>query len=58
MIGHFIQLLGSIAAEPSKKIGLLPMLTAAEQQQLLVEFNDTSKDYPKDKTIIDLLKNR
>jgi amino acid adenylation domain-containing protein len=30
------------------------MLTAAEEHQLLVEFNDTAVDYPKDKTITDL----
>jgi len=30
------------------------MLTKAEEQQLLVEFNDTAVDYPKDKTIVDL----
>ena len=30
------------------------MLTNKEEHQLLVEFNDTKTDYPKDKTIIDL----
>ena len=30
------------------------MLTAKEKHQLLVEFNNTTVDYPKDKTIVDL----
>ncbi len=54
MIGHYKELLGSIVKQPYQKIGLLPMLTAAEEHQLLVEFNDTAVDYPKDKTIVDL----
>ncbi|MGI8581609.1 MAG: non-ribosomal peptide synthetase [Chitinophagaceae bacterium] len=30
------------------------MLTASEEHQLLVEFNHTASEYPKDKTIVDL----
>ena len=30
------------------------MLTKAEQDQVLVDFNDTRLEYPKDKTIMDL----
>ena len=54
MIGHYKELLGSIVKQPHQKIGLLFMLTAEEEYQLLVEFNDTNVDYPKDKTIVDL----
>ena len=54
MINHYTMLLSTIVKEPSQKIDLLPMLTASEQHQLLVEFNDTSVAYPKEKSIIDL----
>ncbi|MEH1954356.1 amino acid adenylation domain-containing protein [Nostoc sp.] len=49
--GHFVTLLEAIVANPSERISQLPMLTASEQQQLLVEWNDTSVDYPQDKCI-------
>ena len=54
MINHFKMLLDSIVAAPQQKIGELTMLTKAEEQQLVYEFNDTAVDYPKDKTVVDL----
>jgi amino acid adenylation domain-containing protein/thioester reductase-like protein len=51
MIGHFVTLLEGIVANPSQQISQLPMLTASEQRQLLVEWNDTKTDYPQDKSI-------
>ena len=51
MVGHFLTLLEGIAAEPEKSIGELPMLTEAERQQLLVEWNDTTVEYPSDKCV-------
>ena len=54
MINHFKMLLDSIVAAPQQKIGEFTMLTKAEEQQLVYEFNDTAVDYPKDKTVVDL----
>ncbi len=54
MLSHFKQLLSSIVRKPEQRIGDLEMLTAFERQQLLFGFNDTSVEYPKDKSIIDL----
>jgi non-ribosomal peptide synthetase component F len=54
MISHFKELLGSIAAAPGEKIGTLPMLTGAEKEQLLKEFNDSVVDYPKDRNVVQL----
>jgi len=51
--GHLQTLLTGIVENPQTLIGDLPLLTAAEQQQLK-EWNDTATDYPHDKTIIDL----
>ena len=46
MAGHFETLLDGIAADPDTPISRLPMLTAAERHQLLVEWNDTRREYP------------
>jgi len=46
MIGHWEQLLAAIASDPQQRIDNLPLLTAAERQQLLVEWNDTGRDGP------------
>ena len=54
MIGHFKTLLNSIVTTSSQKIGELKMLTEEEQHQLLIEFNNTKVDHPKNRTIIDL----
>ncbi|WP_292760022.1 non-ribosomal peptide synthetase [Nostoc sp. NOS(2021)] len=51
MTGHFVTLLEGIIANPEQQISQLPLLTAVEQQQLLVEWNDTQVDYPSDKCI-------
>jgi amino acid adenylation domain-containing protein len=51
MIGHWEVLLAGVVAQPNQQISLLPILTEAERHQLLVEWNDTDVDYPKDKCI-------
>ncbi|MBN3990706.1 MAG: amino acid adenylation domain-containing protein [Nostoc sp. NMS2] len=54
MTGHFITLLEGIIANPEQQISQLPLLTQPEQQKLLVEWNDTQVDYPRDKCIYHL----
>jgi non-ribosomal peptide synthetase component F len=51
MTGHFVTLLEGIIANPKERISQLPLLTEVEQQQLLVEWNDTEVDYPLHKCI-------
>ncbi|MEH2088955.1 non-ribosomal peptide synthetase [Nostoc sp.] len=51
MAGHFVTLLEGIVANPEERIWQLPLLTAVEQQQLLVEWNNTQTDYLQDKCI-------
>ncbi|AFY88054.1 non-ribosomal peptide synthetase [Chroococcidiopsis thermalis] len=46
MLGHFQTLLAGIVADPHRRLADLPILTAAERQQLLVEWNLTQQDYP------------
>ncbi|QLE49536.1 amino acid adenylation domain-containing protein [Nostoc sp. C057] len=47
MQGHFQTLLEGIVANPDQQLSDLPILTQAEQQQLLVDWNDLQADYPK-----------
>jgi amino acid adenylation domain-containing protein/non-ribosomal peptide synthase protein (TIGR01720 family) len=54
MLGHFQTLLEGIIADPEQRLADLPLLTAAERQQLLVEWNNTPADYPHDTCIHEL----
>jgi amino acid adenylation domain-containing protein/non-ribosomal peptide synthase protein (TIGR01720 family) len=58
LLGHFTELLNSIVKDPHQKIGLLTMLPLSEEYHLLEEFNDTSVDYPRNKTAIDLFESQ
>ena len=51
LLGHFRMLLEGIAADPGERIGYLPLLTQQERHQLLVEWNDTETEYPRDQCI-------
>jgi aspartate racemase len=46
MLGNFQTLLEGIVANPQQRLSDLPLLTAAEKHQLLVEWNNTQTDYP------------
>ena len=46
MLGHFQSLLEGIVVNPDQQISKLPILSEAERQQLLVEWNNTQADYP------------
>ncbi|MEO6230170.1 MAG: amino acid adenylation domain-containing protein [Ferruginibacter sp.] len=54
MISHFTKLLSSIIESPQQKLGLLPMLAATEQEQLIRGFNATETDWPQTETVIGL----
>jgi len=43
---HLCTLLEGIVAHPEQRIADLPLLTAVERNQLLVDWNDTKSDYP------------
>lgn len=51
MLGHFKTLLEVMAACPEERVGQLPMLTEAEREQLLGEWNDTATEFPRDKCV-------
>ncbi|NEO98310.1 MAG: amino acid adenylation domain-containing protein [Symploca sp. SIO2E9] len=51
MAGHFQTLLEGIVKDPEEQVSKLPLLTEAEQHQLLVEWNNTQTEYSQDKCI-------
>ncbi len=48
MAGHFQALLEAIVTNPEQHVLEFSLLSDAERHQLLVEWNDTQADYPKD----------
>ncbi|MGZ9260897.1 MAG: amino acid adenylation domain-containing protein [Candidatus Binatia bacterium] len=51
MLGHYQRLLEGIVDNPEQRIDELALLTDAEKHQLLVEWNETKRDYPSEKCI-------
>jgi amino acid adenylation domain-containing protein len=51
IIGHFQTLLESVVADAGVPISRLSLLTDSERDRLVVDWNSTSLDYPKDKCI-------
>ncbi len=51
MARHFQILLSGIVANTQQRVAQLPLLSTAEQQQLLIDWNATQTDYPQDKCI-------
>ena len=51
MCGHFHVLLRSTVENPGLNISRMPLITQAERNQLLVEWNDTRVDYPRNKPL-------
>ncbi|MFE1748583.1 condensation domain-containing protein [Coleofasciculus sp. H7-2] len=47
MLGHFKTLLEEIVANPEQRVANLSLLSQSELHQLLVEWNNTQVDYPK-----------
>jgi tyrocidine synthetase-3 len=51
MAAHFITILERLTANIDINIGDIDIISSEERAQLLYSFNDTSIDYPKDKTL-------
>jgi len=45
---HFITLLTGLVEQPERRLHELALLTEAERQEMLVDWNDTVADYPRD----------
>ncbi len=49
MTEHFETVLKGIVTNPEKRLSELPILTDSEKHRLLIEWNNTNTDYPKEK---------
>ncbi|HEX5890087.1 MAG TPA: amino acid adenylation domain-containing protein, partial [Pyrinomonadaceae bacterium] len=58
MLGHFETLLRSIVQHPECRISELPLLNTEEEQQLVVEWNQTAADFSQTSCIHDLFNER
>ncbi|QJW98083.1 non-ribosomal peptide synthetase/type I polyketide synthase [Frigoriglobus tundricola] len=45
-LGHFETLMGAMAADPTRPVSAVPLLSDAERHRLTAEWNDTRADYP------------
>ncbi|HEY0375499.1 MAG TPA: amino acid adenylation domain-containing protein, partial [Pyrinomonadaceae bacterium] len=54
MCQHFKTLLAGVASDTQQRLSQLPMLTADERHQLLVEWNETGREYPREKCVHEL----
>lgn len=52
--GHFCTLLEAIAANPDARISQLPLLTAAERERFVVEWNQTDREFSRDASLTEL----
>ena len=51
---HYLEIVDIICADTSKKIADAGCFTEEEKNRILCDFNNTSTNYPKDKTVVDL----
>lgn len=58
MAEHWKTLLEGVAANPDCRLSELPLLGPAERHRLLVEWNDTASDYPREATIARLFESQ
>jgi amino acid adenylation domain-containing protein len=54
MIENYQTLLGSIVADPARRLAELPILSASQRQQLLSDWNATDAQYPRDRCFHEL----
>jgi amino acid adenylation domain-containing protein len=57
MIGHWQMILGAAALDANRRIADLPLLTEAERDQILVQWNDTKAEYPGNACLHELIEN-
>ena len=58
LFGHYLRLLEEAAADPDRRLRDLTFLSDAERRRLLVEWNDTAREYPRDRCVHELFEER
>jgi amino acid adenylation domain-containing protein len=56
MVGHLRVLLEAVAEDSSRPVNRLPILSHVESSHLLVDWNSTESEYPRDLTVHDALR--
>lgn len=51
MLGHLKIMINAAIESPKQKISHLPLLTATERQRILIDWNRTESEFPRDKTV-------
>src|ERR1700730_12365731 len=54
MMGSFQLLLATVAKDAEQRVWEMALLTAEQQEQVLVEWNRTEAEYPREKTVAEL----
>jgi non-ribosomal peptide synthetase component F len=54
MLGHYIELITNIMCVPERNLSSVEMLTREERQQQIINWNKTTVNFPKDKTLAEL----
>jgi len=54
MLEHFLNILEGFVAEPQQSLKLLPILSSSESQRLLIEWNSSKRDYPRNLCVHEL----
>ncbi|HEY0171322.1 MAG TPA: amino acid adenylation domain-containing protein [Pyrinomonadaceae bacterium] len=54
MLDHFVVLLDAAAADPNARLSGLPLLAEDERRQILFEWNDTAREFPRDRCVHEL----
>ena len=55
MLGHYEELLRSVARDPQQRVSRLSLLPREERRQLLLEWNETAVEYETGVTLVDLI---
>jgi amino acid adenylation domain-containing protein len=58
MAGHLVTLLEGIAADPDRPIGKLPCISERERRRMIDEWNDTARDWTRDRCMHELFEAR
>lgn len=58
MAAHFQTLLEGVVADPGRRVSELPLLTAAEREQMLVNWNATQAEFPDEHCIHELFEDQ
>ena len=58
MSNHYLNIINNVISNVEIKIADITMISLEEKHKILYEFNNTSAEYPKDKTIISLFEDQ